>query len=103
MTLYQVDIHEVPPDPAAFARALRVVGRMSLADARTVEALLRREGGGTVIAGVELPVAEHVARELGRAGARTTIAESSVRSPSSCHPEAARVFAWNRYRSLGAA
>jgi hypothetical protein len=103
MKLYQVDIHALPSDAAEFARALRVVGKMSLADASSVEALLRRTGGGTVVAGVELPVAEHVARELGKAGARIVIAESSVRSPASCNPAAAGMFVWSKFRSLEAA
>ncbi len=103
MKLYQVDIEEVPADPIEFVKALRVVGKMSLADASEVQKLLIGSGGGTVVAGVELGVAQHIAQVLAGAGARTSVVESSVRSPSSCNPAAATRFVWNKFRSLEAA
>lgn len=101
--LYQVDVDRVPVVAVEFVKALRLVGRMSLREASDVHAHLVASGGGTVIAGVERAVAEHVARELGRAGAVATVAESSVRSPASCNPAAAIVFSWRRFRQLESA
>ena len=103
MKLYQVDVDRIPSDAVGFVKALRVIGRMSLADASEVHAHLAGCGGGTVVAGVELAIAEHIERELVRAGAGASIAESSVRSPSSCNPPAARMFVWNKFRRLEAA
>ncbi|HKE19395.1 MAG TPA: hypothetical protein VKB80_31175 [Kofleriaceae bacterium] len=98
--LYQVDIDEMPADTTPLIRALRVVGKMSLEDARGVQTYLTRAGGGTVVAGVDLAVAQHIAGELGRAGARALVVESSVRSATSCNPEAAKMFVWGAFRTL---
>ncbi len=97
---YQVDVERVPPDATEFARALRVIGKMSLREAVEIQAYLVGAGGGTVVAGVELTVAEHIARELVAVGATASVAESSVRSPSRCNPVVAKKFAWARFRSI---
>ena len=82
------------------ARALRVVARMSLSDAAVVETHLARWGGGTVVAGIPLEVAEHIAGELAAVGAKVTIAETSVRSPCRADPAASTRFVWGRLRQL---
>jgi hypothetical protein len=99
-TLYQVDVDRVPADPVAFAKALRVIGGTSLRDATDIHAYLVRAGGGTVVAGVELTVAEHIARELVAVGASAAVIESSVRSPSRLSPVVATKHAWKRFRSI---
>lgn len=101
--LYQVDVDRVPTDAVELAKALRVVAKMSLADADAVQAHLAGSGGGTVVAGIALEVAEHIAKELGAAGAMVTVAESSVRSPCRADPAADSKFAWGRLRQLGPA
>ena len=99
-TLYQVDVDRIPADAIEFAKALRVVGKMSLRDATAIHAYLAGAGGGTVVAGVELTVAEHIARELAAAGAAAVVVETSVRSPSRCSPVVATKYAWDRFRSI---
>ena len=99
-TLYQVDVDRVPADPVAFAKALRVIGGTSLQDAAAIHAYLLRAGGGTVVAGIEMTIAEHIARELVAAGALATVVESSVRSPSRCSPIVATKLGWKRFRSI---
>jgi hypothetical protein len=103
MKLYQVDVDRVPSNPIGFVKALRVIGKMSLADASAVHAHLVRCGGGTVVAGVEQAIAEHIERELVAAGAAASVVETSVRSPSSCNPLVATMFAWSALRRLEAA
>lgn len=98
--LYQVDVASVPADGAEIVKALRLVGRMSLREARDVHAYLVESGGGTVVAGVALTVAEHIARELVTVGAAAVVAESSVRSPSRCDPAAAAKLTWTRLRAI---
>ena len=98
--LYQVDVDRAPSDAVELARALRVVARMSLSDAAVVETHLTRWGGGTVVAGIPLDVAEHIARELGAVGAKVTIAETSVRSPCRADPAASTRFVWGKLRKL---
>ena len=98
--LYQVDVAGLPAGGAEIVKALRLVGRMSLREASDLHAYLVESPGGTVVAGVELTVAEHIARELVAAGAAAVVAESSVRSPSRCDPAVATKFAWSRLRSI---
>ena len=98
--LYQVDVDRAPTDAMEFVRALRVVAKMSLSDAAVVQTHLARWGGGTVVAGIPLDVAEHIAGELGAVGAKVTIAETSVRSPCRADPAAAARFVWGRLRQL---
>lgn len=98
--LYQVDVARVPADGAEIIKALRLVGRMSLREASDVHVHLVRSRGGTVVAGVELTVAEHIARELAAAGADAVVAESSVRSPSRCDPAVVEKLTWTRLRSI---
>ena len=98
--LYQVDVGRVPADGVEIVKALRLVGQMSLRQASDVHACLVESRGGTVVAGIELTVAEHIARELVTAGADAVVAESSVRSPSRCDPAVAVKFTWTRLRSI---
>lgn len=98
--LYQVEVARVPADGVEIVKALRLVGRMSLREASDVHAYLVEAQGGTVVAGVELTVAEHIARELVTAGAAAVVVESSVRSPSRCNPVVAKKFSWTRLRSI---
>ena len=100
ITLYQVDITQIPKDMIGMTKALRVIGRMPLRKARDVAQWLAGSGGGTVAAGLELSVAESIVRELERANVVASINESSVKSPVSADPAAATAFEWGSLRRL---
>jgi hypothetical protein len=100
ITLYQVDITQIPADMIGMTKALRVIGKMPLRKAWDVAQWLAGSGGGTVAAGLELSVAESIVRELERANVAASINESSVKSPVSADPAAATAFEWGSFRRL---
>ncbi len=100
---YQVDVGDVPRENEKFVRAIRVIGKTSLKSAQEIADFLRDRRGGTIVAGIPLDVAEHIAQELVRVGAVTSIVPTSVKSPLSCNPRATYKFSWNKFRFLVAA
>jgi ribosomal protein L7/L12 len=97
---YQVCVRALSEDRAAFVRALRTVGGISLKRALELSVYLDRFRNTTLVAGVEKATAEHVAETLIASGAAVGILESSVNTPMMCCPEAEYRFKWGRLRSL---
>ncbi|HMH67259.1 MAG TPA: hypothetical protein VK519_04995 [Pinirhizobacter sp.] len=98
--LYQVDVKDVPADHAVLTKALRVIGKMPLQRSAEIATFLQANGGGTVAAGIERSVADHIVGELGKASLKATVSETSVSTPMTCSPEAAESFRWTSTRQL---
>jgi hypothetical protein len=99
MRTFQVKVEQIGKDEIAMRRALRVFGRLPLATVDRLYAFLT-ESPAVVVAGVEQPVAEHVASELRRAGARASVEPSSVPAPMVLEPKARTLYEWGSLKTL---
>ena len=98
MNTFQVDVSKLPPARAGAIKALRVAGKATLASAERLHQWLAQRGTGTVLAGVERDVADHVARALRAAGLAAEVSASSVHTPLVFGPLAHRRFRWQGLR-----
>lgn len=98
MNTFQVDVSKLPSARTTAIKALRVAGKTTLAGADRLHQWLAQQGTGTVLAGVERDVADHVARALRAAGMVAEVSASSVRTPLVFGPLAHRRFRWQGLR-----
>lgn len=88
MDRYQVALNGFPGSEVAFVSAMRVVGKISLADASRVFRKASNAKRTVLVAGIDLSVAEHIAAVFTAAGIPVTVHPSSVTSPMICRPQA---------------
>lgn len=100
MSKQQVRIKRVPEDRPRLARALRLVGRMSLRQAQDLAIHLARFQNSIVVAGVDSSVAEHVANVLQGSGAEVDVEECSIDTPMLCSPEVNARYQWGAFRTI---
>lgn len=100
MDRYQVELTAFPGDETTFLKTLRIVGRVSLADAVTIHALASVVEGTVLVAGIDRPVADHIARAFVEAGIAVVVRPSSVTTPMICRPQANETYRWNAVRQV---
>ena len=98
MNTFQVDVSKLPSARAGAIKALRVAGKTTLASADRLHQWLAQRGAGTVLAGVDRDVADHVASALRAAGLAAEVSASSVLTPLVYGPLAHRRFRWQGLR-----
>ena len=97
---YEVNVESPGEDQAAFLKALRTVGGISLKHAADIHAYLVRFKNSTLVSGIDKSVAEHVARTLATSGAKAIVRESTADTPMMCYPEANARFQWGSFRTM---
>ena len=100
MERFQVELLSCPRDEIKFVKALRIIGRISLADAVAIHAEAREAGGMILVAGIERAVAEHIAESFDAADIQTVVQPSSVATPMVCRPQANTAYRWTGWRSI---
>jgi ribosomal protein L7/L12 len=99
MQKFQVQVEQVSANEAAMLRALRVIGKMTLANASRLHRYLAQTPS-VVAAGIERAVAEHIAAQLSSAGARARVEPSSLQAPMVLEPRAGEEYQWGSPRTL---
>ena len=94
MSKYQVRLRKISGGDFAHVRALRLVGGLGLRQAHDLAKHLDRHSNSVVVAGVDEPVAHHLAAALNAAGAEAIIEGSSLATPMVCAPAANVKFKW---------
>jgi hypothetical protein len=100
MGKYQVTLNKPSADKSTFIKALRLAGRMNLAQATALALHLDRFRNSTLIAGVDKSVADHIASALTESGAKATVSAGTIDTPMICWPDAAKKYAWGSFRSI---
>ena len=100
MDRFQIALDDFPGDEAAFLRTVRLVGKVSLADAVAIRIHARNAKGTVLVAGVDRRVADHIAAAFGAAGIAVTVQPSSVSSPMICRPQANVAYRWKAGRTI---
>jgi hypothetical protein len=100
MPKFQVDVKSPSQDRAAFVKALRTVGDISLKQATELATHLDRFRNSTLVAGIDQLAAEHIAQTLTTSGAVASVTESQTNTPMMCCPQAAQMFKWGRLRTI---
>ena len=94
MNKYQVRIRRISGNDVAHVRALRLIGSLNLRQAYDLAKHLDRHPNSVVVAGVDEPVANHLAAAFNAAGAEALIEASSLGTPMVCAPTANVKFKW---------
>ena len=97
---HQIAIHGVPAERTKFIKALRLAGQLDLKQASDLAAHFDRVRHSILVAGIDLPVAEHLAEELREAGADVEIQPSSITTPMLCSPQVNEKYVWGAARTL---
>jgi ribosomal protein L7/L12 len=100
MSKYQVIVGSLPTDRTKFVEALRRTTPLTLKQALDVANHLERFRNSTLVAGVDLEVADHIASALRETGAEVVLAESSVTTPMLCNPEGNTNYRWGMLRVI---
>ncbi len=103
MSKFQVNIKRSAESRNAFVRALRLVGPISLRQAQDMAIHFERFHNSVLVAGVDLPVAEHLAEVLRDAGAEVAVQASSLNTPVLCMPQVNTKYRWNAFRTISKA
>jgi hypothetical protein len=102
MSKFQVRVLRPSANETEFVRALRLIGRVDLTQAHELAMHLTRVQGTVVVAGVDLPVADHIAATLNASGAQAQVEPSSIDSPMLCAPAANVIYEWGALRTVRA-
>ena len=94
MDRHQVELSTFSGDRTVFLKTLRLVGRISLADAVAVHAHACTAERTVLVAGVDRRVADHIAAAFAAAGIPVVVRPSSVASPMICRPQANEAYRW---------
>ena len=81
MSKHQICVNKVPADRTNFIKTLRLAGRLELKQALDLTVHLVRYGHSILVAGIDLPVAEHLAEALRETGAEVDVQVSSIQTP----------------------
>lgn len=106
MAHYEIRLLKIPGDKIAFIRGLRLLGNLSLKQARDLALYLERFPKSVLVAGIERQVAEHHAAALSDAGLAVSVEASSLATPMMCAPAANSKFTWKSrgpFRHIAAA
>lgn len=100
MSKFQISITRPSESQKDFVRALRQVGPISLKQAVNLALHFERFRNSVLVAGIDLPVAEHLANALRNAGAEVDLQASSVSTPMLCVPEVNAKYVWGALRTI---
>jgi hypothetical protein len=100
MSKYQIIVCSLPTDRTKFVEALRRTTPLTLKQALDVANHLERFRHSTLVAGIDLQVADHIASALREAGAEVVLDESSVTTPMLCNPEGNTHYRWGMFRVI---
>ena len=100
MDRYQVGLAAFPGDETTFLKTLRIVGKISLADAVKVHAHASVVERTVLVAGIHRRVADHIAAAFADAGIPVVVESSSITTPMICRPEADEAYRWNAVRQV---
>jgi hypothetical protein len=100
MSKHQICVHKLPSDRAKFIKNLRLAGRLKLKQALDLTRHLDRFGHSILVAGIDLPVAEHLAGALREAGAEVDVQDSSVKTPMLCVPQVNAKYVWGAFHGI---
>jgi hypothetical protein len=95
MPKYQIRINGLPIDRSKFIKALRLTGHLGLKQALDLTVHFERFMHSILVAGIDLPVAEHIAGALRDAGADVELQRSSVSTPMLCTPQVNAKYTWS--------
>jgi hypothetical protein len=100
MSKHQICVNTVPVDRTNFIKTLRLAGRLELKQALDLTIHLERYGHSILVAGIDLPVAEHLAEALRKSGAEVDVQVSSIQTPMLCVPQVNATYVWRAFRSI---
>jgi hypothetical protein len=100
MSKHQICVNKVPADRTNFIKTLRLAGRLELKQALDLTVHLERYGHSILVAGIDLPVAEHLAEALRETGAEVDVQVSSIQTPMLCVPQVNARYVWGAFRSI---
>jgi hypothetical protein len=100
MAKFQISINRPPESQKDFIRALRQVGPIGLKQAVNLAIHFERFRNSVLVAGIDLPVAEHLASALRNAGAEVDLQASSVSTAMLCVPEVNAKYEWGAFRTI---
>ena len=100
MSKHQICVNKVPVDRTNFIKTLRLAGRLELKQAIDLTLHLERYGHSILVAGIDLPVAEHIAGALREAGAEVEVQDSFVETPMLCVPQVNARYVWGAFRNI---
>ncbi len=88
MERFQVELRTFPADDVRFIAALRIVGKITLADAIAIQRLACNAQHTVLVAGIDRDVAEHIAATFAAAGTEVDVQPCAVATPMVCRPQA---------------
>ena len=100
MDRYQVGLVAFPGDETTFLKTLRIVGKISLADAVKIHAYASVVERTLLGAGVDRRVADHIGAAFVDAGIPGVVEPSSIMTPMICRPQADETYRWNAVRQV---
>lgn len=98
MDRYQVALASLPGEDIVFIKTLRIIGKLSLADATKVYAYAKECPRAVLVAGIDRDVADHIARYFADAGIAVVVQASALTTPMTCAPEANTAYRWRPWR-----
>jgi hypothetical protein len=100
MSRHQICVNRVPADRANFIKTLCLAERLELKQALDLTVHLERYGHSILVAGIDLPVAEHLAKALRETGAAVDVQVSSIQTPMLCVPQVNARYVWGAFRDI---
>jgi hypothetical protein len=100
MSKHQICVNKVPADRTTFIKTIRLAGRLELKQALDLTVHLERYRRSILVAGIDLPVAEHLAGALRDTGAEVDVQDCSIQTPMLCVPQVNVRYVWGAFRSI---
>lgn len=93
---FEVEIVSPPTDKIAFIKVLRMVAELELRQASSLASFIETSGSAILAAGIDQPIAEHIAGILREAGVNVTVRESTSNAPMMCFPDVNKKYKGGR-------
>ena len=99
MERYQIELEGFPGEEVAFIKTMRLIGKISLADAAKVFTFASNSKHAVLVAGLDRRVAEYIAGEFSKVKIATAVKVSSIASPMICRPQADITYRFDALRN----
>ena len=88
MERFQVEVRTFPADEVRFIAALRMIGKVTLADAVAIHRFACNAQHTVLVAGIDRDVAAHIVDTFAAAGTEVVVEPCAFSTPMVCRPEA---------------